>query len=900
VNVGGKPGEKEVITGGQFVGPDNKMIQVNVGDGLQQMEGGKPWTIVKMDNENVSYKLPESPAIYKMKRSVLNDYLKTGRMTVIAKVPTPQPEAKEFSEDGFVKNGRTQENETISQWSSIFDYLDERDNKYKSVDDDGRKKAVSSIKINNRATEFQLNDGNVINLEDNATYQTLLATGKINIGTKITLKVDTETLEFQDVESYETRTTTSRNRSHYFSGNKIKDQQIDNFPVAIYATVDGKEVKLGYLPQLKWVMARYENKQSERFGKSINIADQLTAPDGSITTGNVNAQGLELTRLRTQILERHNQDPKFTYETEVNGKSNGTMRFRVGKDKKALRPLAESMGPGTPLGIIRGGMIHMNKMGDKVDISDPEYMSFFDPEKNMEGWVVAIIPTPTGGKMITYVAPSTLKDKHADLVLEAYKAFWSLKKQKGVYDTASTEFKLVSAIYEANGSRFKQGYEVSFTQLKKYVNQNIAFLSGRPYENINKGASQLNITDEGQMSLWVSDTGEKARDSVFASNADELSQDNRQEMFKSGLSKVYYNTKLDSINVEGKRKFLSFSNGKVMVTEKTYNEYQMDHLQTNLIGRPSDPADLNKEWIYFDNPLVTFTFVDLNKPMKNNKAAKNASPFYNAQVDNDTTGLQATKEDVEETQKASKTTATSDIKRIQKLPFQERIPALINAGIIKEVYQYGNRPVVVVNINGELLPFYRSSNGTSGKEKGQWFPMFGFGKSKSTDNEPQWLIKPSIKDLENNLNSNAIKEFSDIIKSTLNWEHSFDTESLNNPFFKPFVTFKTDEQGFNEKIFGKKDLGVVNDGKTNYAHIDSIVNKINAKYDASLKNQPQPQQPTTQAQKIDIYAQAAAIGETLANDDSFDDDALSGYIDEDDLFSIKRTIDQSNLKTNCN
>lgn len=169
-----------------------------------------------------------------------------------------------------------------------------------------------------------------------------------------------------------------------------------------------------------------------------------------------------------------------------------------------------------------------------------------------------------------------------------------------------------------------------------------------------------------------------------------------------------------------------------------------------------------------------------------------------------------------------------NLQKIIKLPFQERIQELKKEKLITDVYQYGNRPVVVVNINGINLPFYRSSAGTSGKTKGKWFPFFGFGKHKKTDTDLIWLIKADTKSNENNFNSDIIKKYSEFINSALNWDHSLD-QSMQNPFFNPEITFKGDEEDFNKRIFGEKDRGIINDGGDSILKAYKIIHDIDPK-----------------------------------------------------------------------
>lgn len=203
-----------------------------------------------------------------------------------------------------------------------------------------------------------------------------------------------------------------------------------------------------------------------------------------------------------------------------------------------------------------------------------------------------------------------------------------------------------------------------------------------------------------------------------------------------------------------------------------------------------------------------------------------------------------------------------EVERIKKLPFQQRLSELKKLGIVTDVYRYGNRPVVVVNIAGVNIPFYRSSMGTSGKTKAKWFPFFGFGKVKATDTDLSWLIKADTKSNENNFNSKAIAEYSDIINSTLNWDHSLDL-NLQNPFFNPEITFTGDEQDFNERIFGERDRAIVNDGGDSILKAYNIINEINAKYDAELTALEGTSQTTYQEEVPEDTSLGANIGKTV-------------------------------------
>ena len=175
-----------------------------------------------------------------------------------------------------------------------------------------------------------------------------------------------------------------------------------------------------------------------------------------------------------------------------------------------------------------------------------------------------------------------------------------------------------------------------------------------------------------------------------------------------------------------------------------------------------------------------------------------------------------------------------EVERISKLPFVERIPALIKAGIIASniTYNLGNRFPIIINIAGVKVAFYRSSEGTGGKQKGAWTPMFGFGE----DGGNPWLIKGDI-DTQVNLNysSSAIKEYADILNKTLNWDHNLDKGQVNqHPYFK-VLTLAASKEDFNKELYGIGDLGIVNRETNVSGYINSKLSEINAKYDADLK-----------------------------------------------------------------
>lgn len=188
-----------------------------------------------------------------------------------------------------------------------------------------------------------------------------------------------------------------------------------------------------------------------------------------------------------------------------------------------------------------------------------------------------------------------------------------------------------------------------------------------------------------------------------------------------------------------------------------------------------------------------------------------------------------TKIEVVTKQPSKPTQQASEVDNISTLLFEERIPALIKLGVLENVrYQFGPRHILVANIDGVKQAFYRSSEGTSGKEVGKWTPMFGFGFGKKTDTERTWLIKGGKSDYnaETPYGSDAIKKYADILNSTLNWDHTTDktTKGKNHPYYKVLPGIKNIDD-FNEFVYGKTDLEVTN-GVNVTQWIDSKISNL--------------------------------------------------------------------------
>lgn len=143
---------------------------------------------------------------------------------------------------------------------------------------------------------------------------------------------------------------------------------------------------------------------------------------------------------------------------------------------------------------------------------------------------------------------------------------------------------------------------------------------------------------------------------------------------------------------------------------------------------------------------------------------------------------------------------------------------LVKNGIIEKGY-WGilGREIIMANINGVKIPFYRSNNGTSGKKAGKWYQFFGFGNMDSSSEDNDWFIKGSNEnnnEIENGYGSIDIQRLTALFNKYLNWTGKHDkmdmhsvydftekgTEGGNHDFLGPQRT-----EDINTILYGTKD-----------------------------------------------------------------------------------------------
>ena len=192
---------------------------------------------------------------------------------------------------------------------------------------------------------------------------------------------------------------------------------------------------------------------------------------------------------------------------------------------------------------------------------------------------------------------------------------------------------------------------------------------------------------------------------------------------------------------------------------------------------------------------------------------------------------------------------------------------LVKNGIIEKGY-WGilGREIIMANINGVKIPFYRSNNGTSGKKAGKWYQFFGFGNMDSSSEDNDWFIKGSNEnnnEIENGYGSIDIQRLTALFNKYLNWTGKHDkmdmhsvydftekgTEGGNHDFLGPQRT-----EDINTILYGTKDKDLT--GINAIKALEERVNMIKANSKALS-----PVQDTTEKQDTTSIQEEAPIQE---------------------------------------
>lgn len=129
------------------------------------------------------------------------------------------------------------------------------------------------------------------------------------------------------------------------------------------------------------------------------------------------------------------------------------------------------------------------------------------------------------------------------------------------------------------------------------------------------------------------------------------------------------------------------------------------------------------------------------------------------------------------------------------------------------IQTYDGRKFVIAKVDGRELPFYSSSQGTAGKEKGGWYPFYGFSEQgwvmkDSFDKEGNWIYnKEADKDLQEKIRNIADQLTKNISLPFIPNEY---IDNLNEYFEYQEIPDTTDRKYINNALGLPEDIDTKN------------------------------------------------------------------------------------------
>lgn len=641
--VGGKLADSDVsVTVGSYT--------LNLGDKI--IPGVEPELTIIGFNPDGTIKIVTQDQTVDVPKETILDVLNNGYAKLVknpnkGQLPASEINRRDLSQNprktpdnGYIPNVAGLRASTLNQ-ANRKDGIDAQLEKQNEGLADGRKAVNGYQKVNHRLEDFETRmnkQGKIVRdvTNINEEYPLVLATSKVAIGKNLMIRVDTEIDDFYEPDFIDSSKKTKRTKADFFDGNgKIKKEAVGTFPVAIYSVVDGKEIKLGYLPTQNWVDAQ------DLKGEPINIAKEIVV-DGVVIPNWENNKTL-IRQVRKQMMDEFNNKGIIEKGAVVSEKSDGRLRT-----SSSMSKLSEVFNPNSKLAIIKNGVPYItpdHSIDDGNLIMPGEVSEVFGNKERLEGWPMIMIPTPSGKTLVSWVSIPMLQDSHIDFVLESWKAFHTLVKQNKAgekYDKKSEQYKIVQAVYKMYDNKLTDDEAPDFKILQDYWNDYITYTSPLQYDPLRSNTSQITVLPDGTLITWAVETGREEEDKLLIKTPSQLTQDN-QDKFYNLAKLVYYNVKFDGrkgrknngINSNKKMEFLSVIGGKlVKSTPMTYNQYMFNILETNLApGIPLDPADENSERIHFNNPVVNFEFTGVDKTSPAPKAAAQPAPVSDKTIE---------------------------------------------------------------------------------------------------------------------------------------------------------------------------------------------------------------------------------------------------------------------------
>jgi hypothetical protein len=251
------------------------------------------------------------------------------------------------------------------------------------------------------------------------------------------------------------------------------------------------------------------------------------------------------------------------------------------------------------------------------------------------------------------------------------------------------------------------------------------------------------------------------------------------------------------------------------------NKLFFDALEDELKLLPS----LTPEQIKLEKQKVAI----LEKADKEKDAAKKEALYEQAveiqnKIDGVTTPVSTdAKADVERRQvRANIITNTLDAAAENKdVELEEFLDVLFERGLVKKnngatLFDLGGgRDAIIFDIDGAIIPIYRSSQGTSSKTKGKWYPFFF--------NTNEWLVKGMADTYKDGYNNPIIKQILDSLNKNYNYSKAKSKVKVNDrELLDNFTTeeFEFDNNGVGDILNYSYGASILKDWQSKLGNID--------------------------------------------------------------------------------
>ena len=663
----------------------------------------------------------------------LSDMLTKGQIQIVTN-PTAKKTTTPVEEVTETQKKDLKDKKAVQEEDADFDDLEytadnvgfsyaRKDSDGSTVYEDSRTPISSGSKINNSSDNFTVytDKKGVRRLkrgDSKESYPLIMGTSRIKFGTPLTFEIDVNIDDFDDYDYVQQTGITKRKKADFFNvDGSIKPEAIDDFPVAIYTVENGKKIKLGYLPTVKFVTARYNDS-----GVLAHTKEFTTTEDGD-TVNNLEVQTNAIKEHRKSLFNGYNTNPNAVFTSSVTFKSNGVLRTDGVK-----KPLIQALSKNTRIAIIKQGRVHVTDKHFETDLYIPEIIT----QGKSSGWPVAIIPTPSGKSLASLVTVPQLKPERLDFILGAWTAFHTYNTTTAKSQQATKkDLDIIKAVYKAYDIEFIDGETADFKTLSNYINDYVTHTSSVQYNPMLQGKGHFNITPKGLLSVWKVNTGDKKKDSVVIGNLTEISEEKINKFYDIAANlrqSIRFGTEQSAgVGNDKMMTVLSVDPDTGVLTESkpmTYNDYMLQTLETTLEeGRPYDENNTEAdELVHFANPVVVFGKIDSQAPStgaKPTEAPKAPAPVTSVAPVSPANGVAA----------------------VQFTDPSVQIKPIIIEGSAYNVVNTSMRPKALVDINGTIVPFYITSGlGGKGLEPG-WYPFFGIGKDG-------WMNKTDKSDME--------------------------------------------------------------------------------------------------------------------------------------------------------